>query len=73
MRRISLPVDTLGKFEIDSDINRELQPEASCESLPDVESYLNDLLLRAAPAWESIPDADAWLAEIRGTSSLVEM
>lgn len=34
----------------------------------EIETYLNELLLRAAPAWEAIPDADAWLAEVRGTS-----
>lgn len=38
----------------------------------ELETYLNELLLKAAPAWESIPDADAWLGEIRGTSSLEE-
>lgn len=38
----------------------------------ELETYLNELLLKAAPAWECIPDADAWLGEIRGTSSLEE-
>lgn len=38
------------------------------ESFSEIETYLNDLLVKAAPAWESIPDADVWLAEIRGVS-----
>jgi hypothetical protein len=73
-------VDTPGEVETIP----EVQPEASGvlfvvggndrihESLSDIETYLNDLLLKAAPAWEAIPDADAWLAEIRGTSSFEE-
>lgn len=32
------------------------------------EAYLDGLLRKAAPAWEAIPDADAWLKEIRGTA-----
>jgi len=38
----------------------------------EVETYLNALLLKAAPAWEPIPDADTWLAEMRGTSPAEE-
>jgi hypothetical protein len=50
----------------------EGQPEVPTGSLPEVERYLNDLLQKAAPAWESIPDADARLAEMRGTSPAEE-
>ncbi len=32
------------------------------------ESYLDGLLRKAAPAWEAIPDAEAWLEEIRGAA-----
>jgi hypothetical protein len=32
------------------------------------ESYLDGLLKKAAPAWESVPNADDWLAELRGTT-----
>lgn len=30
------------------------------------ETYLDSLLRKAAPAWEDIPDSDAWLNELRG-------
>jgi hypothetical protein len=32
------------------------------------ESYLDGLMKKAAPAWESVPNADQWLDEIRGVS-----
>ena len=35
---------------------------------PYSEAYLDGLLQKAAPAWESIPNADTWLDEIRGTA-----
>ncbi len=30
------------------------------------DAYLDGLMRKAAPAWESVPDADQWLEEIRG-------
>jgi hypothetical protein len=33
------------------------------------QSYLDSLLKRAAPAWEGVADADAWLQELRGDDS----
>ena len=34
------------------------------------ESYLNGLMKRAAPAWEGVVDADAWLNGIRGVTNV---
>ena len=33
---------------------------------PYSESYLDQLANKAAPAWQNVSDADAWLDEIRG-------
>jgi len=33
---------------------------------PYSQSYLDELANKAAPAWQDISDADAWLDEIRG-------
>ncbi len=31
--------------------------------------YLDALMLKAAPAWEAVPDADEWLNEVRGSAN----
>jgi hypothetical protein len=45
----------------DSVAPANLTPEPSYS-----EVYLDELMHRAKPAWESVPDSDAWLEELRG-------
>lgn len=52
----------------DSEIR--IEGSVSAEELnPDLvysDAYLDDLMRKAKPAWESVPDPDAWLEELRG-------
>jgi hypothetical protein len=56
----------LETFEMDSNSLRfiELLDQDGTYS----QAYLDRLLQRAAPAWAGVTDADAWLAEVRGSA-----
>jgi hypothetical protein len=60
-------MDAMGEIEIklEGSVGKEkLRPEhvdIYCYS----ESYLDKLLKKAAPAWEAVTDADAWLDDLR--------
>ena len=57
-------MESEGDIEIrieDSVAAPNLTPEPSYS-----EAYLDELMRKAQPAWESVPNPEAWLAELRG-------
>ena len=55
-------MNPLGENEI------RIEPFESDPSTAYSQSYLDELLKRAAPAWAGVEDPDAWLEELRGGS-----
>lgn len=57
-------------MESDGDIEIRIEGSAEAHKItPELvysDAYLDDQMRKAEPAWEAVPDPEAWLEEIRG-------
>lgn len=57
-------------MEAEGDIETRIEGSAEAHKItPELvysDSYLDELMRKAEPAWKSVPDPEAWLEELRG-------